>query len=100
MMYSPGHNRASSLTLTLAYSRVCASSTKCRLPSPRTLKTRNGRGIQTPDGDDLLGGTVERLSHRFGVLGCASPNSMRTENSAIPCRDGCPCPSPKLRTRV
>src|SRR6266404_127817 len=69
MMYSPGHNRAISPTLTLAYSRVCASSTNSWLPSPRNLKMRKGRGIQTPDGDDLLGGTVERLSHQFSALG-------------------------------
>src|SRR5713226_261737 len=69
MMYSPGHNRASSLALSLASSKVCASSTKCRLPSPSTLKMQKGKGIQTPDGDDLLGGTVERLSHQLSALG-------------------------------
>ena len=68
-MYSPGHNRASSLALSLASSRVCASSTNGRLPSPRNLKMRKGKGIQTPDEDDLLGGTVKRLSHQFSVLG-------------------------------
>src|SRR6267143_5939442 len=74
MMYSPGHNRARSLALSVASSRVCAFSTKCRLPSPSTLKMLKGRGIQTPDGDDLLGGTVKELSHQFSELGtgCAT----------------------------
>src|SRR6266481_2929095 len=43
MMYSPGHNWASFCTRALASSRLCASSTKCRVPSVRILKMENGR---------------------------------------------------------
>src|SRR6266404_2903287 len=43
IMYSPGHNSASSCTRALASSRLFASSTKCRVPSVRNLKTEKGR---------------------------------------------------------
>src|SRR6266852_5375542 len=65
----PGHNSASACTRALAWSRVCPASTECRLPSPRNLKMQKGGRIQAPNGDDLPGGTAERLSHQFGMLG-------------------------------
>src|SRR5713226_1589846 len=54
--YSPGHNFPSDWTPAFASLRVSASSTKCRLPSSRILKMQKRRRIQTPNGDDLLGG--------------------------------------------
>src|SRR5712664_743743 len=54
--YSPGHNFPSDWTPAFASLRVSASSTKCRLPSSRILKMQKRRRIQTPNGDDVLGG--------------------------------------------
>src|SRR5712664_1702986 len=53
---SPGHNFPSDWTPAFAPLRVSASSTKCRLPSSRILKMQKRRRIQTPNGDDVLGG--------------------------------------------
>src|SRR5260370_19691641 len=54
--YSPGHNFPRDRTPAFASLRVSASSTKCSLPSSRILKMQKRRRIQTPNGDDVLGG--------------------------------------------
>src|SRR5437660_12629267 len=67
-VYSPGHNSASFCTRPFASSRLCTSSTKCRVPSVRNLKIEKSRRIQLHT-MGTTGETVKQLSHQFDLLG-------------------------------
>jgi hypothetical protein len=52
----------------------------------RLTKASATKAPKTPSSSKPVIKSIQRLL----ILGCASPNCMRAENSAIPCRDSCP----------
>src|SRR5260221_3322381 len=69
MTYSPGHKSASVCTRAFASSRAWTAFTKCRFPSPRNLEdAKRADACKLQMVDELPGGTVKQLSHRFSEL--------------------------------
>src|SRR6267378_4743314 len=68
MMYSPGHNSASTCTRALASARLCASSFFHEMQCSIGSQPEDGKGqTHLNSAWGRLRGIVERLSHQFGI---------------------------------